>query len=168
MQEKNKVSPEPVSMRILDQMEKEGICMECLSSGDIVDLFRLQAKRDDSGDKPVLKNSAFTFFRDKIYFAFNYSIVEKNEKKDRTDLKFTGAIINSSNGVLSEDEKVSIEPQGNKIHKRVYKAFGTENSLPVKVFFKSMIEDALRPNIEITEMKLVRNKLSLIMKNNIK
>jgi hypothetical protein len=165
MQETNNVSPEPVSMRILDQMEKEGICMECLSSGDIVDLFRLQAKRDDSGDKPILKNSAFTFFPDKICFAFNYSIAGKNEKKDRSDLKFTGTIINGSNGVLSEDEKVLIEPQGNKIHKRVYESFGTGNSLPVKVFFKSMIEDALRPNIEITEMKLVRNKLSLITKS---
>jgi hypothetical protein len=166
MKELIKPCSDSISSHILAHMENEGICFECLSTKDLVDLLRLQAKRDDSNDKPILKSSAFNFSEKGINFVLEYSVSEGLNEKTRLDLRLSGLLVNGSNGLISEEEKVAIEPNDDILQKRVYEAFDTENSLPVKAFFKSMIEDALRPDVEITGMNLIKDKLSIVVKNN--
>lgn len=164
MTERVKYSIEPASKRIKEEMERYGVCVDLISTKDIVEIFKLQAKNDVSGDNPKLKRTSFIYYPDRIFFSFDYSIAEKENSKKSLGLKLSGNIINGTGFGLSDKETVSIESDDQKMKERVYSAFEKKDSLSVPEFIDSMILDALNLDAHVF-MKLNNDKLVVILQS---
>lgn len=165
MNERIKLTIEPAQKRIAEQMKKDGICVDCLSAEDIVEIFRLQAKNDVSEDKPILKDSLFLYYPDRMFFSFNYSIADEERLGKTLDLKLSGNVRNGSDSRLSNEEHILIYPDTQKMKKRVFKSFEKKDSLTVPDFFESMIKDALSDVLHLDtfiKMKLTGIKIGFV------
>jgi len=160
MTETDKLNPKPIYLRLLELVENAP-CKYSLTMEELHDLFKRQAEIDDSGDKPeLLSNSVFEVIPQGLHVFTPYTVSNPDNTQGKVGLVIEGIIKNDNKGFLSDEaEAVIYTDTDTKL--RVFEAFGVEGSLPMKVYLKSMIEDALRGKVNIKNMSLEKNNLVL-------
>ncbi len=123
-------------------------------------LFERQAEVDDSGDEPKLfSNSVFEITPEGLHIFTPYTVSNADKPLNRKGLVIEGTIKNSSEGYLSDETEAEIYPEDIRVG--VYEAFEVGESLSMKTYIKSMIEDALRGWVSISNMFLKEDNLVL-------
>ncbi|MFH1971100.1 MAG: hypothetical protein ABIJ05_01820 [Patescibacteria group bacterium] len=148
------INSEPLCLNIREIVK--GSSTYRLTEEDLYTLFQRQAENDDSGDIPILISSFFGITP--LYLTFNteYTISDLDNPLKRINLKLGGTVITDENWNLSDGPNMTIHAD-EKTTKRVLKSFGVKKELPVKTFLKSMLEDALKPDVTIKEMSISNN-----------